>query len=562
MTGDINLTKQEMKDTHVIVSTPEKWDVVTRKNDDIMNNLNLMIIDEIHLLNDERGTVLECLVSRALTTLVRNQKMIRILGLSATLPNYTDVADFIQAPEDSTYYFDPSYRPTPLRCRFYGVKDYGSMKRAENMMNEIAYLNIVRCLKMGKQVLVFVHKRNATVSTAEDLIEIIKQNPKDKGLFECENSHKMYRQVEQSKSKFVKELFMEGFGVHHAGMQRQERTLSEKLFAGGFIKILCTTATLAWGVNLPAYCTIIKGTQIFDGNLGEFKDIGIFDVQQIFGRAGRPQFDSEGEGIICTTVNKVDDYVKMMSNEQNIESHLHMKLDDCLNAEVSIGTVTNITEAIQWLKYTYFWIRLKKNPRHYGVDMKSLQEDPSMTLYMMRMVSEASTRLHNYKLLKYFTNSEQLSTTDMGRIACNYYVNAKTMNYFNNQITINVPEEKLLYHMAHSSEFEQIRGRPEEEEELMKLFSECSFVDIQKDEVLLNYGKTLILLESYLHGSKVDIADLSYIIQNSARLMRSLFDFCIKKNFARLSRECLKWCKLIDRRLPPEGHPLRQFTYS
>lgn len=59
MTGDMNLTKQELKETHIIVSTPEKWDVVTRKNDELMTNLNLMIIDEIHLLNDERGTVLE-----------------------------------------------------------------------------------------------------------------------------------------------------------------------------------------------------------------------------------------------------------------------------------------------------------------------------------------------------------------------------------------------------------------------------------------------------------------------------------------------------------------------
>ena len=184
MTGDMNLTKSELKETHVIVSTPEKWDVVTRKSDGLMNEINLMIIDEIHLLNDGRGTVLECLVARALTTLIRAQKMIRILGLSATLPNYIDVADFIQAPEDSTFFFDPSYRPTPLRCRFYGVKDYGSIKRTENIMNDIAYQNIVRCLKMGKQVLVFVHKRNATVKTAEELIEILGMNPKDRALFE------------------------------------------------------------------------------------------------------------------------------------------------------------------------------------------------------------------------------------------------------------------------------------------------------------------------------------------------------------------------------------------
>lgn len=72
LTGDMSLTKQEIQDTHIIVSTPEKWDVVTRKTDGMMSLVNCMIIDEIHLLNDQRGLVLECLVSRALTTGFKN----------------------------------------------------------------------------------------------------------------------------------------------------------------------------------------------------------------------------------------------------------------------------------------------------------------------------------------------------------------------------------------------------------------------------------------------------------------------------------------------------------
>lgn len=68
LTGDMNMSKQEIQETHIIVSTPEKWDVVTRKTDGMMEMVNLMIIDEIHLLNDERGLVLECLVSRAFMT--------------------------------------------------------------------------------------------------------------------------------------------------------------------------------------------------------------------------------------------------------------------------------------------------------------------------------------------------------------------------------------------------------------------------------------------------------------------------------------------------------------
>lgn len=97
LTGDMGLTKQEIAETHVIVATPEKWDVVTRKTDGMMSLVNVMIIDEIHLLNDERGLVLECLVARAISTGLKIQKPIRIVGLSATLPNFTDVADFIQA---------------------------------------------------------------------------------------------------------------------------------------------------------------------------------------------------------------------------------------------------------------------------------------------------------------------------------------------------------------------------------------------------------------------------------------------------------------------------------
>lgn len=54
------------------MSTPEKWDVVTRKTDGMMEMVNVIIIDEIHLLNDERGLVLECLVARAMMTGAKN----------------------------------------------------------------------------------------------------------------------------------------------------------------------------------------------------------------------------------------------------------------------------------------------------------------------------------------------------------------------------------------------------------------------------------------------------------------------------------------------------------
>lgn len=91
-TGDVSLSKKELQMVHIIVSTPEKWDVVTRKNEIFNSMLDLLIIDEIHLLNEERGRVLECLVAWTNWLIEQWQCWIRILGLSATLPNYKDVA--------------------------------------------------------------------------------------------------------------------------------------------------------------------------------------------------------------------------------------------------------------------------------------------------------------------------------------------------------------------------------------------------------------------------------------------------------------------------------------
>ncbi len=65
-------------------------------------------------------------------------------------------------------------------------------------------------------------------------------------------------QVDNSRNKPLRDLFGDGFSVHHAGMLRQDRTLVERLFSEGFIKVLVCTATLAWGINLPAHAVIIK----------------------------------------------------------------------------------------------------------------------------------------------------------------------------------------------------------------------------------------------------------------------------------------------------------------
>ena len=89
LTGDVQLTRREADAAHILVVTPEKWDVVTRKqgggSGDAMGSLasrcRLLIVDEIHLLAEERGAVLECVVARTTRLVESTQSQIRLVGL-------------------------------------------------------------------------------------------------------------------------------------------------------------------------------------------------------------------------------------------------------------------------------------------------------------------------------------------------------------------------------------------------------------------------------------------------------------------------------------------------
>ena len=67
-------------------------------------------------------------------------------------------------------------------------------------------------------------------------------------------------------------------GFHHAGMLRPDRNLMERMFLEGDVRVLVATATLAWGVNLPAYAVIIKGTDIFDMAHAGMQNLSVLDV--------------------------------------------------------------------------------------------------------------------------------------------------------------------------------------------------------------------------------------------------------------------------------------------
>jgi replicative superfamily II helicase len=102
----------------------------------------------------------------------QTQAMIRIVGLSATLPNYRDVAHFLRVnPTSGLFYFDSAYRPVPMSQEFVGVKTKDPMK-AKTQMAELCFDRIKASLQKGYQCMVFVHSRKDTYTTAKQLLDI------------------------------------------------------------------------------------------------------------------------------------------------------------------------------------------------------------------------------------------------------------------------------------------------------------------------------------------------------------------------------------------------------
>ncbi|RAH78973.1 DEAD/DEAH box helicase [Aspergillus japonicus CBS 114.51] len=568
LTGDMQLTKREIVETQIIVTTPEKWDVVTRKSTgdtELVQKVRLLIIDEVHMLHDERGAVIESLVARTQRQVESTQSLIRIVGLSATLPNYIDVADFLKVNKMAgLFYFDGSFRPVPLEQHFIGVKGKPGSKQSRENIDVVAFEKVRDMLERGHQVMVFVHSRKDTVLTARMLRQMASEEGCE-GLFSCQEEEGYSNglaDVKRSRARELRELFAGGLGTHHAGMSRSDRNLMERLFSEGLIKVLCCTATLAWGVNLPAAAVVIKGTQLYNPQEGKFVDLGILDVLQIFGRAGRPQFQDTGIGFICTTHDKLNHYISAVTSQQPIESRFSSRLVDNLNAEISLGTVTSVAEAVQWLGYSYLFVRMLREPRNYGIDWAEIRDDPMLVQRRRQLIIQAALVLQKSQMIIYNEKTEDLKAKDVGRIASQYYVLQTSIEIFNNMMRPRATEADVLSMISMSGEFDNIQARESESKELNRLRDEAIQTEVEGGNDS-PHAKTNILLQSYISRARIEdfalVSDTGYVAQNAARICRALFMIALNRRWGYQCQVLLSMCKSIEKQMWPFDHPFHQF---
>ncbi|KAG8920164.1 hypothetical protein FRC01_000892 [Tulasnella sp. 417] len=592
LTGDMQMTRAEIAETQIIVTTPEKWDVVTRKptgEGELASKVKLLIIDEVHLLNEERGAVIETIVARTLRQVESTQSVIRIVGLSATLPNYIDVADFLHVNRyTGLFYFDQSFRPVPLEQHFLGVRGKTNSPQQRKNLDRIVYEKVLELVREGHQVMVFVHARKETVKSAMALSETILLE----GVAEDfdPTGHPQWqtfrRDISTSRNREMKELFDQGFGIHHAGMLRADRNMMERMFEARAIKVLFCTATLAWGVNLPAHAVLIKGTDIYDSGRGQFVDLSVLDVLQIFGRAGRPGMESSGVGYICTPDEKLDHYLDAVTSQHPIESKFIHGMTDSLNAEISLGTVSTISEGVAWLGYTYLFVRMRKNPLVYGISRDQLLDDPQLRTRRDEEITREAKRLATAGMIQFDPSSGQLTANELGNIAAKYYIRHTSIEIFNQEFRPNMVEADVLVLLSKSTEFDQIQVRENEIDEL-KVLESMAVCQVRADPdrvikvkasgppgdddddergkktlMYSSQNKVNILLQAYISGAFVEdfalVSDTAYVAQNAGRIIRALLEIALSQKWAKTTAVLMAMSKAIEKRMWPYEHPLKQ----
>lgn len=162
-------------------------------------------------------------------------------------------------------------------------------------------------------------------------------------------------------------------------------------------------------------------------------------------------------------------YLSLLNEQLPVESQFIAKLADNLNAEVVLGSISNVREAVAWLGYTYLYVRMLRAPRLYGISAEAAEADPYLEQRRLDLIHSAATILDRNHLLKYDKKTGALQVTELGRVASNYYITHQSLAVFNDYLKPTLSDIELFRIFSLSSEFKHISVREEEKIELAKL---------------------------------------------------------------------------------------------
>ncbi|XP_005857259.1 PREDICTED: probable ATP-dependent DNA helicase HFM1 [Myotis brandtii] len=565
LTGDTLMDDLfEIQHAHIIMTTPEKWDSMTRKwrDNSLVQLVRLFLIDEVHVVKDEiRGPTLEVVVSRMKTvqslshTLENTSTIIpmRFVAVSATIPNAEDIAEWLSNGERPAICLkmDERHRPVKLQKVVLGFPCCSNQTEFKfDLTLNYKIASVIQEYSDQKPTLVFCATRKGVQQAASVLVK------NAKFIMTVEQKERLQKHAYSIRDSKLRDILIHGVAYHHAGMELSDRKVVEGAFTVGDLPALFTTSTLAMGVNLPAHLVVIKSTMHYVG--GMFEEYSETDILQMIGRAGRPQFDTTATAVIMTRLSTKEKYIQMLACSDTIESSLHRHLIEHLNAEIVLHTITDVNIALEWIRSTLLYIRALKNPSHYGF-ASGLNKDGIEA----KLQDLCLKNLNDLSSLDLITMDEGVNfkPTETGRLMAWYYITFETVKKF---CTISGKETllDLVKMIASCKEFLDVQLRINEKKTLNTLNRSPNRITIRfpmEGKIKTREMKVNCLIQAQLGCIPIqDFAltqDTSKIFRSGSRITRWLSEFVAlqEKNFAVLLNslilaKCFR-CKLWENSL-------------
>ncbi|MDD4652155.1 MAG: DEAD/DEAH box helicase, partial [Methanothrix sp.] len=271
-TGDFDKRDERLGKNQIIIATSEKADSLMRNGASWVQDLAVLVVDEIHLLNDVgRGPTLEMTI----TKLRHCNPALQVIGLSATVANGREIAQWLGAEMVSS-----DWRPIRLRegiiCDKTLVFPDGQAPLSDGKDEALALVKDT--LSQSAQILIFENSRKNAEAAALKLCGLIPEDAATKGL-----AASILATGESETAKRLASCVSRGVAFHHAGLLSEQRQLVEQGFRDNKIKIIASTPTLAAGLNLPARRVLIKNYKRYEYGRG-MAPISVIEYRQMAGR--------------------------------------------------------------------------------------------------------------------------------------------------------------------------------------------------------------------------------------------------------------------------------------
>ncbi len=307
----------------VVVMTTEILRNLIYEDPKRLDMVQYVVLDEVHYIDDfPRGSVWEEIVIQAPTT-------IKLVGLSATIGNFKEIADWMAENRGGMETVFHDVRPVELKLwlaiqnRFLslfkgdgGIDQRTWSKAAEE--EEASYrvggysrlpsndlLHVIEELKRLDilPAIYFIFSRRGCREALQrcsyhelDLTSAEEKEAIDRVAAERLQGLKDHDEESLFRRMVDARLLRRGLAEHHAGLLPYHKEMVEELFQRGLIKVVFATETLSLGINMPARGVVVSSFTKFDG--ANFSNLTTGELTQLMGRAGRRGIDVIGHGVI------------------------------------------------------------------------------------------------------------------------------------------------------------------------------------------------------------------------------------------------------------------------